>query len=779
MNTLRVAGLALLWLIWGVTNAAEPPANGQPVPAEGDRSLDRIELRLSRLRDDDAIPAQIFDDLLSLRRNFADCSTRLDPKLVEAQTRREALGDVIAGEDKATTDLRRALDSEIPTLQKQQAACRAVNLRADDLYARAVAYREARVRAVLLERGEPITRIFASDWGSARQWRDAAASLLSDSSSFMRLDKLERAVFISIVGLAFAFGFGLRRTLSAAMPARADPPDLLTDALRAIGCSAIRELPWILLAIGILAFWFVVGVPDQPWPTLFVLGLALAVFAPTRVIIHGLLAPPPPAVHFLPVPDTVAVQLARRLHLLAFVLLGGAVFFASAIGSSLPSGALLLARAAFTVVVVVNLAWVLWLVGDLPIWRSALLRVVLVLALFAALVADLAGYHNLGFYVVGGISITLAGYATVWLISRLAEDGFDAFDEGRYRWQRSARERLGVKPGETTPGLSWLRFLTQIVLWGGYLLLLLRAWGFSDLAFERTLSWVADGFTLGDITVHPVRILGALLLFAALLTLTGWVKRRMDQRWLKKTRLDRGAREATALSAGYLGAGVAALIALSVAGVSFTNVALIAGALSVGIGFGLQNIVNNFVSGLILLIERPIRTGDWIVVGSTEGYVKKIAIRSTQIQTFDRADVIVPNSELISGQVTNWMLRDSMGRVRAPVGVAYGSDTQLVKQTLLEVGRVHPEVITDGRVPEPTVIFVRFGDSTLDFELRCFIRNVDRRLAVLSDLNFAIDAAFRKAGIEIAFPQRDLHLRSWPNMQMPGAADELVTPTEK
>ena len=203
----------------------------------------------------------------------------------------------------------------------------------------------------------------------------------------------------------------------------------------------------------------------------------------------------------------------------------------------------------------------------------------------------------------------------------------------------------------------------------------------------------------------------------------------------------------------------AALIALSIAGVTFQNLAIIAGALSVGIGFGLQNIVNNFVSGLILLFERPIRTGDWIVVGGVEGHVRRISIRSTQIETFDHADVIVPNSDLISGNVTNWMLRDNYGRVRIPVGVAYGSDTQRVKEILLRVAREHPLVVSNSRVvSDPYVLFLSFGDSSLNFELRAHVRHVDRRLTVLSDLNFAIDDAFREAGVEIPFPQRDLHI---------------------
>jgi potassium efflux system protein len=305
--------------------------------------------------------------------------------------------------------------------------------------------------------------------------------------------------------------------------------------------------------------------------------------------------------------------------------------------------------------------------------------------------------------------------------------------------------------------------MTQLTLWGGFLLLLLRIWGYSDEVYAAAVHYVVDGFDIGKLHVAPLRVVMAVALFSVLVSINSWFKRQLEQNWLKKTRLDRGARDAAVTTSGYVGIAVAILIGLSVAGVEFTNLAIIAGALSVGIGFGLQNIVNNFVSGLILLVERPIRTGDWIMVGNTEGYVKKISIRSTQIQTFDRADVIVPNSELISGQVTNWMLSDSWGRVKVPVGVAYGSDTARVMQILVEVANKHPQVMNNyPGIPDPKALFLGFGDSSLDFELRCFIRDVDRRLQTRSDLNLAIDAAFREAGIEIPFPQRDLHFRNAP-----------------
>jgi small-conductance mechanosensitive channel len=163
------------------------------------------------------------------------------------------------------------------------------------------------------------------------------------------------------------------------------------------------------------------------------------------------------------------------------------------------------------------------------------------------------------------------------------------------------------------------------------------------------------------------------------------------------------------------------------------------------------------------LFERPIKNGDWIIVGSTEGHVKKISIRSTQIQTFDRADIIVPNSELVSTQVTNWMLYDRIGRIRIAVGVAYGSDTEKVRQILYDVAMAHPNVIKNSTDYKISIFFLRFGDSSLDFELRCFIEDIDSALTVKSDLNFAIDKAFRENSVEIPFPQRDIHVKETVN----------------
>jgi small-conductance mechanosensitive channel len=199
------------------------------------------------------------------------------------------------------------------------------------------------------------------------------------------------------------------------------------------------------------------------------------------------------------------------------------------------------------------------------------------------------------------------------------------------------------------------------------------------------------------------------------------------------------------------------VLALLALGFEFTKLTILLSALGVGIGFGLQAVVNNFVSGLILLFERPVRVGDYIEIGGNWAEIQKIGLRATTVQTFDQADVIIPNADLITNQVTNWTLSNRRVRLIIPVGVAYGSDVALVMETLMMCPEASSNV---AKTPAPQVLFLSFGESSLDFELRVWVLDADERIKVKSELHQAIDRSFREAKIEIAFPQRDLHLRS-------------------
>ena len=220
--------------------------------------------------------------------------------------------------------------------------------------------------------------------------------------------------------------------------------------------------------------------------------------------------------------------------------------------------------------------------------------------------------------------------------------------------------------------------------------------------------------------------------------------------------MDKGSQNALVSGVGYIGYTLAAVVALSSIGFNLSSIAIVAGALSVGIGFGLQTIVSNFVSGIILLVERPIKEGDWIEASGFSGTVKKISVRSTQIETFDRAMVVVPNSELIAGSVLNWTHSNETGRVRVSVGVSYDTDPKRVERLLLKVGKSHEMAL---KSPEPFVRFQQFGDSSLDFDLIIYVKDKNYMFQVRSELHYSIFELFKKEGIEIPFPQRDLNIK--------------------
>jgi potassium-dependent mechanosensitive channel len=191
--------------------------------------------------------------------------------------------------------------------------------------------------------------------------------------------------------------------------------------------------------------------------------------------------------------------------------------------------------------------------------------------------------------------------------------------------------------------------------------------------------------------------------------------------------------------------------------VELQNFAIVAGALGIGVGFGLQNVVNNFASGLILLFERPVRVGDTVVVDNVWGTIQKIGLRSTVMVTFDQSEMIVPNADLVSEKVTNWTLSSPTARIILPVGVAYGSPISTVLEILVDSAFAHDAVLKE---PPPEALFVGFGESSLDLELRVWVSNIRQRLQVRSVILTDVERRLAEAGIEIPFPQRDLHLRS-------------------
>ena len=381
----------------------------------------------------------------------------------------------------------------------------------------------------------------------------------------------------------------------------------------------------------------------------------------------------------------------------------------------------------------------------------------------AGIATTALGYSALGFMLIKQLLISgiVVGVLTVLrgLFRELIGVGLRS---------RMIRDRLSVRHATRSVVKFWLRAALDVAIFAVGLLILAPLW--AGVAIPDVWAWTSgflQGFTIGNVTISITDIATAIAVFVLALVVTRAIQRGLSERILPQTRLDTGVQHSLSAGFGYLGLVIAAALGISALGIDLGNVALIAGALSVGIGFGLQNVVNNFVSGLILLIERPIKVGDWVSVAGDEGFVKRINVRATELETFHRASVIIPNADLLSSAVTNMTHKDRYGRIDVGVGVAYGSDTEKVRDILLECARAHSRVL---QWPEPFVVFQNFGDSSLDFELRCYTADVIWKVIIASDLRFDIDRRFREAGVEIPFPQRVVHHADQPPKPEPGAA---------
>ena len=277
---------------------------------------------------------------------------------------------------------------------------------------------------------------------------------------------------------------------------------------------------------------------------------------------------------------------------------------------------------------------------------------------------------------------------------------------------------------------------------------------------EPTRAIVANvaslGFARGGLTLSVGGIFWAVAILLVTRVLARFVSFLLREELLPRLGLRRGDRESVAAVANYLVYGAGIVIAASAMGLGATQLTVVIGALSLGIGFGLQTIVNNFVSGLILIFERPIKVGDLLQTVDHWGVVKRIGIRASIIRSFDGAEIVVPNSDLIAKEVVNWTRSDEIRRIQVLVGVAYGTPPKAVLEILSSVGREHPITLDD---PEPKAQMLSFGESSLEFRLRCWVP-IEEWTNVISDLHVAIDEELKKAGITIPFPQRDLHLKS-------------------
>jgi len=373
------------------------------------------------------------------------------------------------------------------------------------------------------------------------------------------------------------------------------------------------------------------------------------------------------------------------------------------------------------------------------------------LIFFSVVVAEIGGYSTMSSHVLESSLATTFAVLGAWMLMLMARSTLE--------WiiQSPPLKRLPFLQSKADVIVSRSALLTNVLIAALFTTFILVIWRVYERPADAIEGFFGFGFMVGTrkISIGLILTAGAILYGSFL---ASWAVQTMLMRGVLTTReLQVGVRISIARLIHYGFVFVGFILVLAALGVGLREITIIAGALGVGIGFGLQGIVNNFVSGLILLFERPVKVGDFIQLGEQWAEIKKIGLRATVVETLDRSEIVVPNSDLVSNQVVNWTLSNRMLRIVVPVGVEYGSDVPLVMETLKEAAMASSKVM---RLPEPQVLFVNFGESSLDFQLRVWISNIDDRFSVKSQLHQEVDRRFREAGIVIAFPQRDLHLRS-------------------
>lgn len=772
--------LLLFWLAFsGSPLAATPPLSGEsnPLPIkEWQKTLDDTEKELSNPEITDERLVALREEMLKLDGKLRQVRDAANEQATVIRHDLEALGPVPAegAPPEAATVIarRKVLNEGIATAEGGAKEADLLLGRNGRVFETIKRLRQSRfTQRVLTRSASPLSETVWSkaqpEWQSF--WDDMAIPvktwLQKPEWSPMTRDRLGRLVMG--VGLALLLAFPIRAWLARRMVRNlpAGPP---TDLYR-IRSAALTGLlhAWLPSMAAIAIYLSLVtgdgltpGAAELAGDALLAVVLAFVVVS----IARAALRPNRSTLRLAPLSDAGA----RRVY---WVVVGLAWLFAVhfILSSTLKSRDVSLEVIAtellvFSCLVSLVLSGLLsrevWTRPDqlhlTPMRRGQ--RFVLGLLIIAITVSSMAGYVGLSrlLAIHGVVTMALlALLALLVLLMRISDEFVGQLLSADSRFGIYLRRQLALTSEGAEMLGFWIVFAmkTFIVMAGGLAMLFL--WSLDRKDLTLWLRETFQGFKLGKITISPAEILLGLLLFTLLLTATRLIQRTLDRRIFPRTRLDMGARTSIRAAVGYAGFTLAALFGISTMGIDFSSLAMIAGALSVGIGFGLQNIVNNFVSGLILLIERPIKVGDWVVVGEYQGYVKNISVRATEVTTFDRATVFIPNSSLISGTVMNRTHADKIGRVVLPIGIDYDADVAKARTLLLGIAEGNPGIRDN---PAPVVLMSGFGDSALNLELVAFVNDVEKVKAVTSELLFAIHAAFRQHGIQIPYPQRDLKL---------------------
>jgi potassium efflux system protein len=744
----------------------------QATMAGWQRELDRIEGELHQPRLRYSELNSLRDALERQRANIEDLSNRLPPRLAAAKAQVELLGpappDAQPPEPEQIARNRAELNYYLGLLSAGQATVNSAQLRIDQLIDGVQEVRRKNFSTFLFQ---AVPGVHSPEtWTKLQSYVPSAISRTRDLIADWWTNVGDRDAVVRGALAAVVLAFALMVVTWLGVPRlrswRGDgEPPFWRRASSAAGVVLLRMLPAvapILLLYGFTAE--TEALPERvDWLFYASAQLTIIVFA-VSALVATVFAPAASQWRLVPASNAAAWRICGLVVLLAMVY-GLTTFvyiatrlvqapFALTVAIAVPS---CLVLAGIVVAILLTplegqhrdgITSPQWLkVLRLPIWA----------AIVAIVVSTLAGYLALARFLAQQLIVTGSILAIVYLLLLWVDGitqglGDDHAAIGRWLQDKAGldqrrREQLALPCG------LLLKFAVLVLS----VPLIMLQWGYN---WPDIFDWYRQlffGFHIANTQVSFAVLFASIIVFVLAYAAARLFQSWLDARVLRRAGISGGVRDSIRTGVGYVGIVLAAVVAASFAGFNLSNLAIVAGALSVGVGLGLQAVVSNFVSGLILLAERPIKIGDIVVVGGEEGTVRKISVRSTEIETADQAHVLVPNSYFITEKVKNWTHRNSFGRIVIAVNVASSSDPRQTRDILIKVAKDNPRVMS---VPEPFVDFEEFGADSLNFKLYAFTHDLTKNVATRTDLRIAILEAFKQAGIRIAFLQTDVTVRN-------------------
>jgi potassium efflux system protein len=765
-----------LALLGGATHAVaqdDPAATIEAARAD----LDRIEARLSdsRLDDEELAALRVRIDPMTVALETA--ISQLTPQLAAADARLAQIGPKPKeGEPAESAEVARERDAQAQSRKQVDEAIkrgRLLQVEATQVGAQITERRRALLASRLFERSRSLidpalwldvageaSRDLSSIRGLGREWADQIARNFSVSS----VGQVAVAVLAAVLLL-----FPIRLWVSnfaERLVVRQAPRSRLRRSATALFRLVATTLAPLLAALCVyLALKSAGWLPSraEPLAATLVRGAGFLGFA--HGMTKALFAPGRPSWRLIHLSDAAVAEIRYQPLWVALVFVLGRVVatFNGAVGASLSAsvataGVFAALNAATFAIALRRLRRAQQLEDAKAQSESEeryghpiafLARMAAFAAIATVLVSVVIGFVALAQFLANQVIWITAVIWLAYLLMTVVDDLFTSALSGETRFGRTLSDGLGVRASSLEQIGVLLSGVVRLIILAVAALMIAGPWGVGSTDLFGWLRLPVTGFEIGGITISPVGVLSAIALVAVGFALTHAVQRWLDRDLLPKTRMDEGLKASINTGVGYLGTIAIIMVALAYLGFSLDRLAIVAGALSVGIGFGLQAVISNFVSGVILLAERPIKAGDWIVIGSDQGNVRRISVRSTEIELFDRSTLIVPNSDFITKSVKNVTHGAPNGRVQIDLAVSSAVDPEEVKRVAIETAKAHSSVLA---FPEPQILFTSLGKADNAFSLFCNVPSPRQAASVKSDLNFALVKAFADAGIALAGP---------------------------